>query len=59
MDPKIFLEEQSLNNFPSGLGGCKGENQSFECCEYNITIFSSCSAFVYIVVLNIVLYCKK
>jgi len=41
MDPKIFLEEQSLNNFPSGLGGCKSENQSFECCEYNITIFDN------------------
>jgi len=41
MDPKIFLEEQSLKNFPSGLGGCKSENQSFECCEYNITIFDN------------------
>ena len=41
MDTKIFLEEQSLTNFPSGLGGCKGENQSFDCCEYNITIFDN------------------
>ena len=41
MDVKIFLEEQSLNNFPSGLGGCRGENQSFDCCEYNITIFDN------------------
>ena len=41
MDLKNFLEEQSLNNFPSGLGGCKNENQSFDCCEYNITIFDN------------------
>ncbi len=40
MDVKFFLEEQSLNNFPSGLGGCKGENQSFECCEYDIRLDS-------------------
>lgn len=41
MDLKNFLEEQSLNNFPIGLGGCKNENQSFDCCEYNITIFDN------------------
>lgn len=41
MDVKIFLEEQSLNNFPAGLGGCKAENKSFDCCEYNITIFDN------------------
>ncbi len=38
MDVKFFLEEQSLNNFPSGIGGCKGEKQRFEWCENNITI---------------------
>lgn len=41
MDVKNFLEVNSLNNFPSGLGGCKGENQSYDCCEYNITIFDN------------------
>lgn len=41
MDVKNFLEEQSLNSFPSGLGGCKAENQTFDCCEYNITLFDN------------------
>lgn len=41
MDVNFFLEDKSLNKFPSGLGGCKGENQSFDCCEYNITIFDN------------------
>ncbi|MFB5611649.1 MAG: hypothetical protein ACE5RT_07585 [Nitrosopumilaceae archaeon] len=41
MNVKNFLEEHSLNNFPSGLGGCRGENQSFDCCEYDLTIFDN------------------
>ena len=41
MDVKNFLEDRSLNDFPCGLGGCKGENQSFDCCEYNITVFDN------------------
>ena len=39
MDLKIFLEKFSLNKHPVGLGGCKNENQSFECCEYDVTVF--------------------
>ncbi len=41
MDVKNFLEGQSLNKFPSGLGGCRNENQNYDCCEYNITIFDN------------------
>ncbi len=41
MNPKKFLEAHSLDGFPSGLGGCKGDNQNYECCEYNITIFDN------------------
>lgn len=41
MNVKNFLEEHSLNNFPSGLGGCRAENQSFDCCEYDLTIFDN------------------
>jgi hypothetical protein len=36
---KNFLEKFSLNDFPIGLGGCKNSERSYECCEYNITIF--------------------
>lgn len=39
MDYKKFLENFSLTNFPSGLGGCRIKGNSFECCEYNITVF--------------------
>lgn len=41
MDVKNFLEFNSLDNFPSGLGGCNSEHQNYECCEYNITIFDN------------------
>ena len=41
MDMKKFLESHSLHKFPSGLGGCKVENQTFDCCEHNITIFDN------------------
>ena len=39
MDVKNFLEKFSLTNFPVGLGGCKNTEHSYDCCEYNITIF--------------------
>ena len=41
MNIKNLLEEQSIDNFPSGLGGCKGKNQSSDYCEYDITIFDN------------------
>jgi hypothetical protein len=34
-----ILEEYSLTDFPVGLGGCHNNGHSFECCEYNITVF--------------------
>jgi len=41
MDTKIFLEKSSLNDFPAGLGGCKNDGKSYDCCEYDITIFDN------------------
>jgi len=41
MDTKIFLEKLSLNDFPVGLGGCKNDGKSYDCCEYDITIFDN------------------
>ena len=41
MDTKKFLEYSSLTNFPVGLGGCKNEGKSYDCCEYNITVFDN------------------
>ena len=41
MDTKIFLEKLSLNDFPVGLGGCRNDGKSYDCCEYNITIFDN------------------
>jgi len=39
VDIKIFLEKHSLTNSPVGLGGCRNSEHSYECCEYNITVF--------------------
>ena len=39
MKHKKILEDLSIKNFPVGLGGCKNEGSSYDCCEYNITIF--------------------
>ncbi|MFB5597584.1 MAG: hypothetical protein ACE5RJ_01005 [Nitrosopumilaceae archaeon] len=39
MNIKNFLEKFSPNDFPVGLGGCKNSEHSYNCCEYNITIF--------------------
>ncbi len=39
VDYKKFLENFSLTKFPVGLGGCRNNGHSFECCEYNITVF--------------------
>ena len=39
MDLKKLVEEQSLINFPVGLGGCRTTNSFFDSCEYDITIF--------------------
>ena len=41
MDTKKLLENLSLTNHPVGLGGCRNVGNSFECCEYNITVFDN------------------
>ncbi len=41
MDTKKFFEKFSLTDFPAGLGGCKNNGQSYESCEYDITIFDN------------------
>jgi hypothetical protein len=39
MDLKILPEKLSISHFPVGLGGCRNSGISFQCCEYNITVF--------------------
>ena len=39
MDLKKFVEEQSLTNFPVGLGGCRATNSFFDSCDYDIIVF--------------------
>jgi hypothetical protein len=36
---KNILEKLSVENCPVGMGGCKSQGPSYDCCEYNITIF--------------------
>jgi len=39
LEHKKILENLSVENFPVGLGGCKNQGPSYDCCEYDITIF--------------------
>ena len=39
MHAKNILEKLSVENCPVGMGGCKSQGPSYDCCEYNITIF--------------------
>ena len=39
MDAKNILEKLSIQNCPVGMGGCKSHGPSYDCCEYDITIF--------------------
>ena len=39
MDVKKILNIVSTKDYPIALGGCKSDEKTFECCEYNITIF--------------------
>ncbi len=39
MDTKKFLEKFSLMEFPIALGGCRNDKNSFDSCEYDITVF--------------------
>lgn len=40
MDLKKLVEEQSLANYPVGLGGCRVTNSFFDFCDYDITVFN-------------------
>ena len=39
MEYKKILEKLSIENSPIGMGGCRNEGSSYDCCEYDITIF--------------------
>jgi len=39
LDAKNILEKLSIQNCPVGMGGCKSHGPSYDCCEYDITIF--------------------
>jgi len=39
LEAKNILEKLSIENFPVGMGGCKNQGLSYDCCEYDITIF--------------------
>ncbi len=38
MDVKELPKLLDLTSFPVGLGGCRSDGTSFDCCEYNITV---------------------
>jgi len=39
MNIKKLLEKLSPTDFPVALGGCRNDKTSFDCCEYDITVF--------------------
>ena len=39
MDTKKFLEKFSMTQFPIALGGCRNNGNSYDSCEYDITVF--------------------
>ena len=39
MEHKKILENLSIENHPVGIGGCKSQGPSYDCCEYDITVF--------------------
>ena len=39
MDLQNLIPKLLISHFPVGLGGCRCNGHSFECCEYNITVF--------------------
>jgi len=43
MDLKKILEHHNLTNFPAGLGGCRATNESFDSCDYDVTVFDGTS----------------
>ncbi len=41
LEYKKILENLSIESGPVGMGGCKNQRSSYDCCEYDITIFDS------------------
>lgn len=39
MDVLKLLEKYSLTDFPVGLGGCQNQGTSYDCCEYDVSVF--------------------
>jgi hypothetical protein len=39
LEYKKILENLSIENHPVGIGGCKSQGPSYDCCEYDITVF--------------------
>tara|TARA_B100000029_G_C17401605_1_gene897261 strand:- start:106 stop:981 length:876 start_codon:yes stop_codon:yes gene_type:complete len=39
MDFNNLLSKINIGNFPVGIGGCKSNETTYDCCEYDITIF--------------------
>ncbi len=39
MDTKKFLEKFPSTEFPIALGGCRNDENSYDSCEYDITVF--------------------
>src|SRR3972149_6861131 len=39
MNIKKLLEKLSPTDFPAVLGGCRNDEKSVDCCEYDITVF--------------------
>ena len=39
MDILKLLEKYSLTDFPIGLGGCQNQGNSYDCCEFDVSVF--------------------
>jgi len=44
MDLKKFIENQGLNDFPIGLGGCRNLDYFFDSCDYDLMVFDESSS---------------
>lgn len=34
-----LLEKYSLTDFPAGIGGCQNQGTSYDCCEFDVSVF--------------------
>ena len=39
LDVKNLLEKIAVKDYPVGMGGCRNNVHSYDCCEYDITVF--------------------